>query len=108
MFSEHMICQTPHPQAITSYYELSTQYYMAYKNACSIRMPCCPVCGKPYDEIFEETISVFSHQTAEPAGKIRDRHSKSEAFLECLPRGMFNFVPEICRRLPAMMDRYTR
>ena len=53
----------------------------------------CLVCGKPYEQLIEEAVADYLHQTAEPGETVRDRVSKRKAFLDGLESGVFTFVP---------------
>ena len=51
----------------------------------------CLVCSKPYEQVIEEAVTDYLHQTAEHGETIRDRVLKR--FLDRLQSGVFNFVP---------------
>ena len=48
----------------------------------------CLLCGKPYEQVIEERVAEYLHQTAEPADSVRDRVSKRNS----LQGGVFTFV----------------
>ena len=55
------------------------------------RLTGCLVYGKSYDQVFEETASDISQQTAESGETIRNRHKKIQAVLASLQCGVLNF-----------------
>ena len=51
------------------------------------------VSGKPYDQVFEETVADFLHETAQPGESVRDQLLKLDAFLNSLQSRNFTYVP---------------
>ena len=60
----------------------------------------CLVCGKPYDQVIEETVADYLDQTAQPGETVRERQIKRNAFIDGGRSGVFTFIPRECRRLP--------
>ena len=60
----------------------------------------CLVCGKPYDQVIEETVADYLDQTAQPGETVRERHIKRDAFIDGVQSGVFTFISRECRRLP--------
>ena len=53
----------------------------------------CLVCGKPYDQIIEETVVDYLDQTAQPGETVRERQIKRNAFIDGVQSGVFTFIP---------------
>jgi len=53
----------------------------------------CLVCGKPYDQVIEETVADYLHQTAQPGETVRERQIKRNAFIAGVQSGVFTFIP---------------
>ena len=51
------------------------------------------VCGKPYDQVIEETVADYLNQTAQPGETVRERQIKRNAFNEGIQSGIFTFLP---------------
>ena len=49
----------------------------------------CLVCGKPYDQVIEETVADYLDQTAQPGETVRERQIKRNAFID----GVLHFYP---------------
>ena len=60
----------------------------------------CLVCGKSYDQVIEETVADYIHQTSQPGETVRERQIKRNAFNDGVQSGVFTFIPRECRRLP--------
>ena len=60
----------------------------------------CLVCGKPYDQVIEETVADYLDKTAQPGETVRERQIKRNAFIDGVQSGVFTFIPRECRRLP--------
>ena len=53
----------------------------------------CLVCGKLYEQVIEEAVADYLHQTAVPRDAVKDRVLKRKAFLDGLQSGIFTCVP---------------
>ena len=53
----------------------------------------CLVCGKPYDQVIEETVADYLDQTAQPGETVRERQNKRNAFIDGFQSGVFFFIP---------------
>ena len=53
----------------------------------------CLVCGKPYDQVIEETVADYLDQTAQPGETVRERQIKRNAFIDGVQSGAFTFIP---------------
>ena len=53
----------------------------------------CLVCGKPYDQVIEETVADYLNQTAQPGETVRERQIKRNAFIDGVQSGVFTFIP---------------
>ena len=53
----------------------------------------CLVCGKPYDQVIEETVADYLDQTAQPGETVRERQIKRNAFIDGVQSGVFTFIP---------------
>ena len=68
----------------------------------------CFVCGQGYDQVNEETVADYLHQTAKPIETVRDRVLKHNEIIDGLQSGVFTVVPEESRRLPPVTAKSTR
>ena len=66
------------------------------------------VCGKPYDQVIQETRADDLHKTAEPGESVRETQAKLNAFLNGLKSGVFTFFPGGCRMLPTETAGHTQ
>ena len=57
------------------------------------RVTGCLVCGKPYDQVTEETVADYLHQTAQPGETVRERQIKRNAFIDGIQCRVFTFFP---------------
>ena len=53
----------------------------------------CLVCGKPYDQVIEETAADYLNQTAQPGETVRERQIKRNASIDGVQSGVFTFLP---------------
>ena len=53
----------------------------------------CLVCGKPYDQVIEETTADYLNQTAQSGETVRERQIKQNAFIDGIQSGVFTFLP---------------
>ena len=53
----------------------------------------CLVCGKPYDQVIEETVADYLDQTAQPGETVRERQIKRNAFIDGVQSRVFTFIP---------------
>ena len=53
----------------------------------------CLVCGKPYDQVIEETVADYLDKTAQPGETVRERQIKRNAFIDGVQSGVFTFIP---------------
>ena len=53
----------------------------------------CLVCGKPYDQVIEETVADYLNQTAQPGETVRERQIKRNASIDGIQSGIFFFLP---------------
>ena len=53
----------------------------------------CLVCGKSYDQVIEETVSVYLNLIAQPGETKRERQIKRNAFIDGIQSGVFTFQP---------------
>ena len=53
----------------------------------------CLVCGKPYDQVIEETVADYLSQTAQPGETVRERQIKRNSFNDGVQSGVFTFIP---------------
>ena len=67
----------------------------------------CLVCGKSYDQVIEKTVAADLNQTAPPGETVRESQVKIKAFFDGIQRGVFNFPPRECRRLPPVTASFT-
>ena len=52
----------------------------------------CLVCGKPYDQFIEETVTDYLNQAAQPGDTVRERQIKRIAFIDGIQSGVFSFL----------------
>ena len=52
----------------------------------------CLFCGKPYEQLIEEAVSDYLHQTTEPGEAVRDGDLKGRVVLNGLQSDVFTFV----------------
>ena len=57
------------------------------------RVTGCLACGKPYDQVIEETVADYLDQTAQPGETVRERQIKRNAFIDGVQSGVFTFIP---------------
>ena len=65
-----------------------------YVHICKTTIIGCLVCGKPYEQVIDETAADCLCQTAQPHETIRERFLKRRAFIEGFQHGVFTFVPK--------------
>ena len=53
----------------------------------------CLLCGKPYDQVIEQTFANYLHQIAEKWESVKDRVLNRNAFIHGLQSVVFTFVP---------------
>ena len=53
----------------------------------------CLVCGKSYDQVIEETVADYLDQTAQAGETVRERQTKTNAFIDGIQSGVFYFIP---------------
>ena len=76
-FKTHSVLQEP---------ELHS--HLEFSNQVSV----CIVCGKPWNQVIEETVGDYLHRKRVPGEKFRDHHIKRQSFLESLSCGVIAFV----------------
>ena len=52
----------------------------------------CLVCGKTYDQVFEETVADYLNQSAQPGETVRERQIKRNAFIGGIQSRVFIFL----------------
>ena len=57
-------------------------------------------CGNLYEQVIEETILEYLHQTAQPGELLRDRQLKKNDFIAGLQSGVSLLSPEEQHKLP--------
>ena len=50
----------------------------------------CLVCGKSYDQVIEDTVADYLHQTAQPGETVRESQIKRNAFIDGIQSGVFS------------------
>ena len=53
----------------------------------------CLICGKPYDQVIEETVADYLNQTAQPGQTVRERQIKINAFIDGIHSGVVTSLP---------------
>ena len=94
------ICRTPIQQHLATLFQTSPQNFEGLQNTTldahiesNAYVTGCLVCGKAYEQVFEETVVDYLHQTAEPKESVGDNVLMRNAFLDGLQGSVFNFIP---------------